>query len=273
MTRGGQEPKSKRRLQRLMVELQKTDCSIDDATINAILSYGDQAIPYLEAILIEALDCAQRGQEFPPRNTEWFKVIHALYLLAHLKSGRSLELVLAFLGQHQRILDYWLYELLDEDIWEIIFLLGQDNLQQLQAFLLEPKNNDFSKLATITALVQIALHFPDRASEVSEILRKTLQDVNEDPDFVGLVVSELMDLLDPALKSDVLQALDKNSVWSNIISSAEVEHMYQKSKQRKVEPLGILERYGQFRHLAYFSRTPAVEPTEVEEESEVEESA
>ncbi len=254
MSRGGEQRTEPQQLQALLAELHKQDCHLSDEHLEAILSYGPRVVPYLEDILREAIaQSSHLDLKNPQRDRDWFVAIHALYLLAELRSEASLELVLEFLAQKQDVLDYWLHELLDEDVWEVVYFLGQNRLDVLERFVLNRDNNVFSRLAVCTALVQIGLHLPNRIDGVAAALEKVLALEDEDADFMGLVVSEVLDLKHEALKPHLLACIARNEVWSGIITPEEVEWSYQKPLVRKLEPLGIFARYKLFRQYTNFT--------------------
>jgi len=231
---------------------------IDQKQIDEILSFGSKAVPHLERILADVNSQKNRiDLRIPPKKPGWFVPLYSLYLLAHLRSENSLDTVLEFLSKKQEILDYWLHDFLNEDIWEVIYLLGENQLEKLQGFVLNKELNCFARLAVCTALIQIALNFQTKKRTVSKIFTKVLKSENEDSEFIGLLVSELMDLQDEALKPLMLKALDENFVWSGIISSEEVNAGFQKKRVRRVAPLDLPQRIEHFKQYAYSSTTSA----------------
>ncbi|MFQ5650986.1 MAG: DUF1186 domain-containing protein [bacterium] len=268
MKRGGKE-QTYLRLRSLINRLHTTDCVIDDQILQDILSYGELAVPHLEAILRAAVQkSSQLDPRVPPKSTQWFVVVHALYLLAHLPSGESLDLILTFLAQKQPVLDYWLQDLLDEDMWEIPFLLGKNQLDKLETFVLDQNNNEFSRLAVCTALVQIALQDQSKRPAVREIFRTVLHQKKEEPDFLGLVVSELMDWRDEALNPAILAVLARNQVYEGIITAEEISLLYQRPHVRMRAVPDLLEKYAEFRQHAYFSKT-APSPEKITKQGKV----
>ena len=252
MKRGGIKARSSNKTEHLIEKLYKHDCSIKDDHLREILASGDAVIPYLEEILIKTLQKKTDASKVPLTGTEWFVVIHALYLLAHLKSEKSLDLILDFLSQDQKDLDYWLHDLLDEDLWEIPYLLGQNQLDKLQSFIMNQKNNMFSRLAVVIALIQIALHYRNKSQEITKIFQALLLLKNEDTDFIGLVASELMDWRNDELEKFIVKALKTYNVYEGIIDIDEVEWMYQNKKNRVIAPLNLYARYEHFRQQSYF---------------------
>lgn len=259
MNRGG----ANEQLQDLISELHEVDSRIDNGKLRQIVAFGPRAIPHLESILVEALEkSSQIDLKTPYSNRDWFTVVHALYLLAEIRAEDSLGLVLEFLAQKQNVLDYWLHELLDDDVWEILFFLGQNRLDSLGALVLDQRINSFSRLSVGTALIQIGLHQPSKVASVVEIFKKVLKLPDEDPDFSGLLVSELLDFKNDALRADLIEALKKNKVWSGIISPDEVDWSYKNKQVRKLQPLNIFERYRLFRQYTNITAPSRSELTE-----------
>jgi hypothetical protein len=244
MKRGGKISSPEQRLVDLMQEVKTTDHWLDNTKLREIVSFGSEAVPHLEEILRAAIE-KRFGPAFKstPRAQDNFAIIHALFILAHLRSESSLPLILDFLSQEPEVLDYWLFDAMLDEIWEVLFALGADQLNQLERFILNSHNSLLSRLAVCTALVQIGLYYEEKKSRVAEIFADVLRLEGEDPDFMGLVISELMDFKHEALQPAILAALAKNDVWSGIISAAEIHESYQNPRVRKLVPVNLFERF------------------------------
>ena len=242
----------------LIAELRGSDFAIDRKKLVEILSYGEQLVPHLEALLREAIEKSPTlDLDSPQEDSDLFAVVHASYLLVQLQAEKSLDLVLELLAQKQAILDYWLHELVQDDIWEVIFHLGQNRLGKLEDFIVNQENNIFSRLAVGTTLVQLAIHFDSKRPPIVAILKKVLALEEEEPDFTGLLVSEILDFREPDLRSDIMRSLRKNEVWSGIITVEEVNRSLQNEKARRLRPLGIFERYQLLRKNPYIGKSAA----------------
>ncbi|MFQ5707091.1 MAG: DUF1186 domain-containing protein [bacterium] len=262
---------NEKRLETLIQELYKIDCWIDYEKLRELISCGREAIPYLESILRSTLENRSKiDYTTPPSDKEWFLVIHALYLLAHLRAHESLDLVLEILSQKQEFLDYWLHDLLNDDIWEVVYYLGQPHLKKLEAFVLNQEINLFSRLTVCTALIQISAHNQAKRAAIAAIFTKVLDLENEDPDFIGLLASELLDIKDESLRPQILQALERHGVWPGIVSTEEVQISYKNKKIRKLKPLDIFQRYDFFRQYAYFAQTSPFKPLKQEKRRKLE---
>lgn len=265
MTKGGKGKNElfAERLEDLIAGLQKYDCHIKDSHLQEIISYGDEAIPHLEKILRETLDNhANIDFNQQSKSTEVFKVVHVFNLLAHIEASVSLKLVLEFLAQEQKYVDYWLDDIFDEDLWEVFFKLGNNNLLELKYFLLNKRNNEFYRLAAAKALIQIALHNKNQVKDIRNIFYTLLILENEDKDFIGLVISELLDWRDENLKAIILKKLNEVDVYQGIITAEEVAYLYTKKKQPFVrQPQDIFERYAGYRDGLHFGDKDQKEST------------
>ena len=240
-------------LELLIKNLYEKDCWVDFNIIRQIIDYGQAAIPLLEDIIRKQL-----SRENYTHQGENFAVIHAIFLLGQLRSQNSLTLILEFLSREQKYLDALIPEAIMEDFWEVLYYLGKNQLDLLEEFILEQDNNLFSRLIVCTTLIQIALLEPGKSKAVVQIFKKLLNLSGEDPDFMGLVCSELLDLKAPELYEPILQCIKKYQIWPGLLSKEDLLQIYQSKHVRKLKPLDIFKRYEQWRTLKLFAR-----PTEV----------
>ncbi len=166
---------------------------IDPALISNILQLPRQSL--LED-LHSILDDAIRRFKYFRHMTEQDGskddfVMHAMFLLAELGSEQSLPHLLNFLRQGEEPLEFWVGDFLTEDIWEVIYHCGQNQLSVLKDFLKEPNNYTFARSAVATAVQQIALHQPERKAEVLEWYRDVLQFLLENGDDVNITDTSL----------------------------------------------------------------------------------
>ncbi|MFQ5865258.1 MAG: DUF1186 domain-containing protein [bacterium] len=270
MSRGGNQIRGQK-LGVLIEQLENLDDWGDIRKVEEIASYGPKVVPYLEDILLTALEKSSKiSLTNPPKDSDRFIVIHALYLLAHLQPEDSLDLVLQFLSQKQEILNCWLPDLLTEDIWEVVYFLGQNTIEKLEGFVLNQDNNMFSRLAVCTALIQMSANHESKKRAVARIVKKVLELEKEDPDFIGLLVSELLDIKDMTLQASILEALKRHDVWPGIISAEEVQLLYNKKEIRARAPLGIHKRYEYFRQCAHSVQTSPFNPQKRKKRRKVE---
>mgnify|MGYP006999945084 CR=1 FL=1 len=107
----------------------------------------------------------EAGKEPLPLSMISFPV-HAIFLLAELKSTNSLGKVCRFLGKNSEMVDYWLAEHLTQNLWMALFKLGKDNLERLQKFARNQDADWRARAATTSAVAQVAWHYSGRRKEV-----------------------------------------------------------------------------------------------------------
>jgi len=92
--------------------------------------------------------------------------MHALSLIGELQLPESLPVVFDMLRQNEKYLDFWFKDSLSENAEECVFSIGLHQTEELLAFLKKPDRYVFARSAVAEAVAQIALHYPDRRSEI-----------------------------------------------------------------------------------------------------------
>ena len=179
---------------------------------------------------------------------------HALMLLAELRASESLPKVLEILRQDEEFLEFWFGDHLTETLWQPLYYLGNQQLDLLKKFVLEPGVDTYAKTAVATALTQIHHHQPERKEEViqwfSEVfdffINSRPEDNVIDSDTIGLFVSDVIELDYETLLPQIKKLFDKNYV-SEMISgdyASVKKDIYEESKYPRIEDLlSIFDRY------------------------------
>lgn len=131
-----------------------------------------------------------------------WSVLHALFLLKEIEAEESLGIILDFLSQDGEFLDFWLGDLLSEEIWSVIAACGKNNLPRLLAFMKEPGRYTYAKAEVGVAVAQLVLHNQlDRATAViwfEEVFTYFLQHPETeniiDSDLNGFLLCNCFDL-------------------------------------------------------------------------------
>ncbi|MEO8765235.1 MAG: DUF1186 domain-containing protein [Ginsengibacter sp.] len=126
--------------------------------------------------------------------------LHALCLLAELKSEKSLPAIFNFLENNEEVLDLWFGDHLTATVWLPVYLLSQNNLGLVKEFLMKPGIFTYSKTALSEALCQMVLHQPEKRNEIVTIYTEILSYFNQasledniiDSDFLGLIVGDII---------------------------------------------------------------------------------
>ncbi len=145
---------------------------------------------------------------------------HALFLLMELKAAEALPAALELFRQPEEVLEFWLGDLLTDNIWQVIYAIGQTQLPVLEAFLKEPLNYTYSRTSVSTAISQLALHHPTRRQEVVELYERLLHFYFEkqddtaivELDFTSLFLSDIVDFNGTELTPLIKQFYDANLV-------------------------------------------------------------
>lgn len=205
----------------------------------------------LEKILEDAV---VRYQYFLDLEEQCESPLHAICLLAELKSENSLEAVLSFLENHEEVLGFWLGDHITETIWMPLYSLSQNKLQLLKRFLLQPGIYTFSKAAVSEALAQAAIYHPEKSDEIAGIYKEMLSFFNNselkdnviDSDFLGLAIADIIDCGFVELLPEIKPLFEKgyvdlgmNGPYDDVIKH--INDPNQRAEKKKIE--NIFELY------------------------------
>lgn len=182
-------------------ELYRNDMRIDHSIISEILSLPRETlIKDLESVLEDSI---KRYEYFKNRNEkevglefeETDFVIHALFLLSELKAHESLPVFLELLRQGEELLEFWFGDLITEELWDVIYHLGYENLQMLKEFLFEPNLYTYSRVIIPEGIAQIAIHRPEKKKEIIEWFKEIFEFFLDNKDNDDIIDSELIALM------------------------------------------------------------------------------
>jgi len=157
-------------------------------------------------------------------DTEPDSCLHALYLLKEIKAEESLSVLLELLRQPERVLDFWLFDVLTENIWQVIYVLGLNQPGKLADFLKEPYNHSFARSEISVALTQIVLHHPERRNEIIAlykdvihflIINKANEAIN-DPTVVGLMLDDIIEFNGKELLPEIKMLFDEDIAGESV---------------------------------------------------------
>ncbi len=188
-------------------QLYENGMRIDHQAIKEILDLPRASlIDDLEAIIE---DVVRRYEYFKKKVDEdaWVEeeqtfLIHALFLLTELNATKSLDKVLQLLRQDEKLLEFWLGDYLNEEVWRTVYQLGKSQLATLKQFVLEPHLYTYARSVIYTSVVQIAYHEPERRLEVicwiKDVLTSLLNNKDDkgliDSDFIGFTIGDITNL-------------------------------------------------------------------------------
>ncbi len=154
----------------------------------------------LEKVLLDSIERYQHFKKSGFEEDTHNFPLHALCLLGELKAEDSLEAVLDFLKNDDEVLEFWFGDHITSTIWLPIYLIAQNNQEALHQFLLEPGVSTYSKTAVSEALIQMALHAPEKRNEILSIYtdvficfnNATPNDNFIDSDLLGLLIGDMI---------------------------------------------------------------------------------
>ncbi|MEE9214519.1 MAG: DUF1186 domain-containing protein [Thermodesulfobacteriota bacterium] len=118
--------------------------------------------------------------------------IHAIFLLTELNATESLDKVLQLLRQGEKLLEFWLGDFLNEEVWRTIYQLGNNQLEKLKTFVLEPNIYTFARSGICDAVAQIVYHEPERKPEIVKWIKDVLEYLLNNKDDENLIDSDFI---------------------------------------------------------------------------------
>jgi len=119
-------------------------------------------------------------------------MIHAAYFLGALEAKESLPVLLNVLRQGEKFLDYWFRDILTESFAKPLFVLGKDQPEMLKSYILEPNQYYWTRVFAVEAMIQTALHYPEKREEVVGYCKEIYDYMLQNPDDRGVTDSEFI---------------------------------------------------------------------------------
>lgn len=213
----------------LILELYHNDLNIDHEIIHQILLLPRESlISDLHKLLYDSIarhNVFTDDMEWSPKTHEFF--IHGLSLLADLKDDRTLDVIFDILRQDEKYIEIWLSDYLTDDFCEIVYHLGSNKLEKLRSFVFEPNRYLYSRTMISGVLQQIALHEPQRRTEVIDWYKSVIDEILEreedeaiiDSEWIAFLVCDLVDLQARELTAQITELFNHGLVFKGITGS------------------------------------------------------
>jgi hypothetical protein len=198
------------------------NAALDDETIDRILSLPRESlINDLENCIFYEIGrtCGEISEE------KWDEepyavIIHALLLLCELKAEESLPAILEIIRQNEDFYDYHIGDIEYKHIRTALYATGRHQLSALLSYAKESGLYTFLKLSIFQAVAMIAVHEPERRTEVMDWFREILNFYYEkrvdsayfDADLVGMLQHDLMNIHAKELLPDIKRLYDTGLV-------------------------------------------------------------
>ena len=186
----------------IIKELYNNNYEINQSIIKDILALPRETlVADLEAVLKDAVNRYNFFYDKSPEDTSFYFPIHALLLLAELKSDSSLPLILDILSYETELIEFWFDGFTTEDLWLVFFKLAPNNLDTLKRFLLKPAVDTYVKAALSTAIAQLLFHKLATKEELVLFYKEVLEgflkagknDNLVDSDLLGFIVIDIVE--------------------------------------------------------------------------------
>jgi hypothetical protein len=210
-----------------ILALYEHDLKIPREKVETILALPRETlVADLRAVLEDSVTRYEYFKDREWNENEMEFLLHALWLLTDLREPGTITDVLRLLRQDQERLDFWFMDILIDDLWQVVFVLGQNALDELKRFVLDTDVYMYVKSTVARAVAQMALHDPERAEEVADWFRQVFEHYltlpEDDPELETELISFLVNdaaLLHSAALLPVIRRLyDRELVFNGICS-------------------------------------------------------
>ncbi len=143
--------------------------------------------------------------------------IHAIHILALIKSRGALELLLDTIRFRGEDLEAWL----TESVPALLVAFGEDAIRTLKEFSEDETLESFVRGTASSALTALAKKFPALEADIKSHLIKLLKTTSDDT-FAGLVADDLASFHDSSLKLEILKAFLNDKIDRTIVGKDEI---------------------------------------------------
>jgi tetratricopeptide (TPR) repeat protein len=214
----------------------------------------------LELVLVDAVnryvELSEEGWDIKKHTF----LLHALFLLRELNSEESLSKIKEVLSFDKEMIEFYFGDDLCEIVWLVLFDLGKNQLSELEEYLYRSEVHTFTKTEFAAALVQLAIHYPEKKQEIIQILKRLfeylLDDTIEkrpiDPIFLGIAISDLVYFSIDDVVPLIKELFDKGYVDLDIMGDwKEFEVIYNEKSDVKEEIGREIKTIGEVYNLSY----------------------
>jgi len=183
-------------------------------TLACEIAKRDDAVFYLRKLL-------QYGKHW--RNSgpgDGWSPLHAIHILALIKSRESFELLLDIFRYHEDDLGNWL----TEDASSLLVAFGEDFIEPIKEFTNDETLETFVRLVATSALAALGKKFPHHQDDIKQHLTKLLKNT-QDGTFAGLVADDLASFHDPSVMPDIHRAFEDGIIDDPFVQEDELEEV------------------------------------------------
>lgn len=152
-------------------------------------------------------------------NSGWAP-IHAIHLLALVKSPEALELLMDIVRYKAEDLDDWL----TEDVPALFVAFGEGAINALKEFVSDETLDAYVRGGVTRALAALAKKFPEREPDVKMHLVKLLNSTGDET-FASLIVDDIASFHDPSVLPDVHRAFEEEKIDEPFMTESDIVEM------------------------------------------------
>ena len=176
----------------IIAELYNHNFEINQSILREILALPHETVVAdLENLLKDSVNRYHYFLDKADEDDSLYFPIHALLLLAELKSDSSLPVILDVLSYDSDFIDFWFDGFVTEDLWLIYFKFAENNLHALKNFLFTPGIDTYVKSAVSGAFLQLFLYEKITKDELT-LLYQTIFEGFLEADIDGNVIDSDM---------------------------------------------------------------------------------
>jgi len=181
----------------------------------------------LEAVIQDAIQRYDYFNDHGSDINEYDFCLHALYLLKEIKAEESLPVVLELLRQPEPLLDLYLTDSLTDNIWQVLYTLGTNQLDKLADFLKEPLNHTFARSEVSVALTKILLHHPEKRKKITSLYKEVINffiinktdETVMDSSVISLMIGDIIEFNGKELLPEIQSLYDEDLVDESMVGS------------------------------------------------------
>ena len=143
--------------------------------------------------------------------------LHAIHILALIKSTEAFELLLDIIRYHEDDLSDWV----TEDAASLLVAFGEDFIEPIKDFTNDETLETFARSAATSALAALGKKFPHHQNDIKKHLTELLK-TTHDGTFAGLVAHDLASFHDPSVIPDIRRAFEDGIIDDPYIPEDEV---------------------------------------------------
>lgn len=180
----------------------------------------ESLIADLELVIKDAIDRYDYFVESQDELATLFP-LHAINMLAELKSNESLPVILDFLSYNNDFIDFWFGIDIEFILLNPIYLLGKNNIEILKEFLLTPNIDSYVKITISEVVTQMWVHKDKTMEEILDFyssvlngyLNADIEDNLIDSENICSIVSNCLDIGFSEMLPIIKQHFDKGYLY------------------------------------------------------------